>query len=145
MRVYLASSFDLAKYVSDICRSLESHGHIITVHWWVKDFEKAIQKDSDDAWYRDKQVQEISKRNFVGIETADVFLLVAHPTEKRKFNGANIELGYALALKKTCFALGKLERSAMYVPVQRLVWSDFAFRFFGKKDEGLSFPPNGGT
>lgn len=129
MKVYLASSFDLVTYVSDIAKSLESHGHKITVKWWHKDFKKAIQKP-DDEWYKDGQVQDISRRNFEGIETADCLILVAHPNEPKKFNGANIELGYALALKKPCFALGKLERSAMYVPIKRITWSEFAFIFF---------------
>jgi len=132
MKVYLASSFELIKYVQDINHALETHGHKVTVQWWHKDFKKAVQKPENE-WYEDREVQEISRRNFSGIEEADCLILVAHPTEPRKFNGANIELGYALALKKPCLALGKLERSAMYVPVKRITWSEFAFTFFGKR------------
>ena len=136
MKLYLASSFDLVKYVIDIHKVLVSHGHQVTVEWWHKDFKKAIDKP-EDAWYQDSQVQQISERNFAGIRDADCLLLVAHPTEPKKFNGANIELGYALALEKPCFALGKLERSAMYMPVKRLTWSEFAFTFLTVKVGGI--------
>jgi len=117
MKFYLASSFDLVGFVQEIANNLTELGHTITVEWWHKDFKKL--QLSKKAWYEDKRVENVSKRNFRGIENAEVFLLVTHPNDSRKFNGANIELGYALALGKDCYSIGKLERSAMYVPVKK--------------------------
>ena len=117
MKVYLASSFDLIRRVEAIAKTLREKGHTVTVEWWQKDYKKLPLADSD--WYEDARVKAISKRNFQGIREADIFVLVAPTTTSKKFNGANIELGYALALEKPCFSVGHLQRSAMYVPVTK--------------------------
>jgi nucleoside 2-deoxyribosyltransferase len=115
MKVYLASSFDLIRKVEAIAKTLKEKGHTVTVEWWHKDYKKLPLADID--WYEDARVKAISKRNFQGIREADIFVLVAPTTTSKKFNGANIELGYALALEKTCYSVGHLQRSAMYLPV----------------------------
>jgi nucleoside 2-deoxyribosyltransferase len=122
MKFYLASSFDLVERVKKVAEILRKHGHEITCEWWVRDYKDMIWM-SDDEWYEHFKVQEISKRNFDAVSKADVLLLVAGDTP-RKFNGANIELGYALALGKPCYSIGKLERSAMYVSVRRREFLD---------------------
>jgi len=117
MKFYLASSFELIEIVKDVANKLVELGHIVTVEWWHKDFKKLCLPEKN--WYKNKRVVDISQKNFRGIEEAGIFILISHPTVPRKFNGANIELGYALALKKDCYSLGKLERSAMYVPITK--------------------------
>jgi nucleoside 2-deoxyribosyltransferase len=117
MKFYLASSFKNAKKVNWIAEYLLSCGHKITTVWWHTDFKQVIDK-SDADWYNDEQVKAISKRNFDGITAADALILVG-TNEPCKYNGANIELGYALALGKECYSVGCLERSAMYVPVKK--------------------------
>jgi len=117
MKFYLASSFALKDTVQDVAEILENLGHSVTVKWWLKDYKKILL--SDDDWYDHPDVGRISQRNFEGIRSADVFLFIADKSAPRKFNGANIEFGYAYALRKPCFAIGLLERSAMYVPMKR--------------------------
>jgi len=117
MKVYLASSFDLIRKVKAIAETLKEKGHTVTVEWWHRDYKKLPLADVD--WYEDIKVKAISKRNFQGIREADIFVLVAPTTTSKKFNGANIELGYALALEKPCFSVGHLQRSAMYVSVTK--------------------------
>ncbi len=115
MKVYLASSFDLIKKVEALAKVIKEKGHTVTVEWWHKDYKKLPLADVD--WYEDTRVTAISKRNFRGIREADIFVLIAPTLTSKKFNGANIELGYALALGKPCYSVGRLQRSAMYVPV----------------------------
>jgi nucleoside 2-deoxyribosyltransferase len=115
MKVYLASSFDLTKKVEALAGVLRKNGHVVTVEWWNKDFKKLPLTDVD--WYEDARVTAISERNFRGIREADIFVLIAPTLTSKKFNGANVELGYALALGKPCYSVGRLQRSAMYVPV----------------------------
>ena len=117
MKFYLASSFDLVKYVKKLAEILKEARQEITVEWWRKDY-KTISVP-DDKWYENTEVQNISSRNFQGVRDADIFVLVAHPEAPKKFNRANIELRYALELGKECFSIGKLQRSAMYVPVKK--------------------------
>ena len=119
VKVYLASSFELVKTLKNVARILENHGYAITVKWWVRDYKKIDLPDEE--WYTRDDVKAISERNFKGIRKADILILVAGNDKARKFNGANIELGYALALRKPCYSMGKLERSAMYVPVLKHV------------------------
>jgi len=115
MKVYLASSFDLIKKVEASAKVLREKGHAVTVEWWRKDYKKLPLADAD--WYEDPRVAAISERNFRGIRETDIFVLIAPTLTSKKFNGANIELGYALALEKPCYSVGRLKRSAMYVPV----------------------------
>ncbi len=117
MKVYLASSFELIRKVEAIAKTLRDKGHTVTVEWWHKDYKKLPLSDSN--WYEDARVKAISERNFRGIREADIFVLVAPTLRGKKFNGANIELGYALALEKPCYSVGRLQRSAMYVPVTK--------------------------
>ena len=117
MKVYLASSFDLIKKVDALAKVLREKGHKVMVEWWRKDFKKLPLADVD--WYEDARVTAISERNFQGIREADIFVLIAPTLTSKKFNGANIELGYALALGKPCYSVGRLQRSAMYVPVTK--------------------------
>lgn len=115
MKIYLASSFANKELVQELANELEQEGHKITTEWWHTDFKKTIFKP-DAEWYADEKILAISQRNFNGIREADALILVANQTPV-KYNGANIELGFALALNKQCFSIGYLERSAMYVPV----------------------------
>jgi len=115
MKFYLASDFELKQRVVLVAEYLKSANHSITREWWHYDFKQLELPDK--IWYKEHNVVDVSKRNFQAIRECDVFLIVAHHKKARKFNGANIELGYALALGKPCFSLGRLQRSAMYVPV----------------------------
>jgi len=115
-KIYVASSFSLVPTVKMVADSLKKCGYIITQEWWRFDY-KSILKNDDELWYLLPKVRNISKANFEAIKRADCLLLVADSETPQRFNGANIELGYALALGKPCFSIGKLQRSAMYVPV----------------------------
>ena len=117
LKFYLASSFSLKDKVSEIAEYLKARGHIVMVEWWKYDYKQLDLPDEE--WYQDSRVTWISERNFNGVVDADVFVLVADCNRSKKFNGANIELGYALALNKPCYCVGVLERSAMYVPVKQ--------------------------
>ena len=75
---------------------------------------------SGEAWYNHPDVVAISKKNFDAIDEADAVLLVCPDDLPIRFNGANIEVGYAIAKGKPVYSIGKLQRSAMYVPVKRL-------------------------
>lgn len=119
-KVYLASSFSLIPKVIEVANALESHGHLITVKWWDKD-NINIHREKDDNlhpenFYGHPACRKIFNRDFEGIRQCYLFILVCGDTPQ-KFNGANIELGIALALGKTCCAIGKLENCAMYYPI----------------------------
>ena len=123
MKFYLASSFDLVERVKKVVAILRKDGHEITVEWWHRDY-KQLPIQNDEEWYGHPKVREISERNFDGIRACDRFLFIGPSDRPTKFNGANVELGFAHALGKPCFSLGKLERSAMYVPVCRCDFID---------------------
>jgi hypothetical protein len=119
-KVYLASSFALIPKVIEVAESLESHGHLITVKWWGKDnINLHNEKDDNLHWenfYGHPECKKIFNRDFEGIKQCHLFVLVAGDTPQ-KFNGANIELGIALALGKTCCSVGKLENCVLYYPL----------------------------
>jgi nucleoside 2-deoxyribosyltransferase len=119
LRVYLASSFELKDRVQRISDLLEERGIGITRKWWLKDYKRAFGKIADDEWYSNDEVQSVSRKNFEAIDQAHAVILVSDDKTSRKFVGANIEVGYALAKGKLVFSVGALERSAMYVPVER--------------------------
>lgn len=125
MRVYIGSSFSLKDRVQKVHDDLIENGHDVPDVWWDESREQANLKDIDVAieedWYRKDIVKKRAKRHFDRIEECDVFVIVApEGGETKKFNGANIELGYAIATGSECYSVGRLERSAMYEPVTQL-------------------------
>jgi nucleoside 2-deoxyribosyltransferase len=119
MRVYLASSFDMVQTVEAVAEYLELLGHSITVKWWSRDGFDLRDKKADqtsDGFYKDPVCEMIFWRDYQGVTDSDAFVIVAGDIPK-KFNGANVEYGIAVALKKPCFSIGCLENSAMYYPV----------------------------
>lgn len=116
--VYLASSFSLSDRVQRVYEALELAGHEVPDVWWNEDLKEIDLPD--DEWYEHPDVEAIAERHWNSIEQADTYILVCPPNEPKKYNGANVELGYAHAHGLDCYALGALERSAMYVPVTRV-------------------------
>lgn len=116
--IYIASSFDLYDRVEATCEAVEDAGHSVPDVWWHNDL-KQLNGDDED-WYTLSDVQQIAVDHYDNIANADTFILVAPKDEPKKFNGANIELGYAFAHDLDCYALGTLERSAMYVSPNRV-------------------------
>lgn len=119
MWIYLASSFKLATRVEHLATALELSGHKITRKWWKRDFKTTLGEMSDEEWYAREEVRDVCKANFDAIDRADVVILVCPIQEPTKFNGANIEVGYAIAKGKLVLSFGALERSGMYSPVKR--------------------------
>ena len=119
MRVYLASSFKLMDWVKAVRWEMEKVGIEITVVWWETNFKSALGEMTDDEWYSRPEIERIRKRNFQGIDDADALVLVCDPIAPCKFNGANVEVGYALGKGKPVYSIGALERSGMYQEVIR--------------------------
>src|SRR5712692_5814711 len=117
MRIYVASSFELKEAAQRVAKALESQGHVITREWWKRDY-KLIQVP-DEEWYKRSDILDVAKANYAAIDDADALVLVCPNDTPHKFTGANVEVGYALARNKRVMAVGKLQRSAMYVPVER--------------------------
>jgi hypothetical protein len=115
---YIASSFDLTDRVEKVYQALTDAGYEVPDIWWHRDL-KGIGLP-DEEWYQHPYVVTIANRHWNSIENVDVFVLVAPEEQPKKYNGANIELGYALGNGLDCYAVGELERSAMYEPVTRL-------------------------
>lgn len=120
LRVYLASSFDLVPRVQRLSEKLEERGFEITHKWWELGDHKD-QKMNDKEWYKQPIIKELKQKALIGISKADIFILVCPKTYSKCFNGANVELGYAIAKGKRCWYYGEIERSAMYEGLELLV------------------------
>lgn len=129
MRFYLASSFSLIDKVEDACQRLERAGHEITVKWWSREYDipgegkvkTTALKDRYDKlepglFYERPETRISYDADFQGVLDADVFILIADD-EPRAYNGANIELGIALASHKPCYSIGTLDNSVLYLDV----------------------------
>jgi len=126
MKVYLASRFTLIPQVESVASILECRGHEITCKWWSREYQipgegkvkTTVLKErtrtlSAEAFYKLPDTRFSYLADLQGIKDADAFIFVAgydlHP-----FNGANVELGIALALGKPCYIYGRLPLSVMY-------------------------------
>lgn len=120
-KVYLASSFKLKGRINRVAEALRAADIEIADVWWDESKEQADLKTidmPDEEWYADETIIQRADRHFEAIEDSDALVIVCPPFgETKKFNGANVELGYALALDLPLFSVGRLERSAMYYPV----------------------------
>lgn len=106
--------------VQRACDALEARGHVVAVKWWNLEGEAHKAKTapiSESQFYGSDAVQATAARDFGGVATCDVLVIITDGPA-RKFNGASVELGYALAMGKECFALGTLDRSAMFAHVR---------------------------
>ena len=117
MKIYLASGFKLRKWVEHVHDALVKAGHEVPDVWWEQNFRELYMDEKD--WYKNPIVQGIASRHWANIRECDALVLVCDPSDPGKFNGANVELGFALGLGKPCFSIGALERSAMYCPVRK--------------------------
>ena len=113
--VYIASNFELKDQVERLAKSLKYLGMRITREWWLVNTRNIILPEEE--WYLNDAVRIQHKLDFVAISHSDIFILLSDEQNAQTFIGANIELGYALAKKKVCFSVGKLQKSAMYVPI----------------------------
>jgi len=117
VKAYLASSFDLAYRVEEISKFLNENDIDITVRWWNRDF-----KELDlplQVWYKHNLIKRVKERNFKGIDECDFLVLVCPEDKPKKFNGGNIEVGYAFGKGKQVFSIGKIDKSGMYFDVIR--------------------------
>lgn len=115
MKIYIASAFRFKEQVMGLQSFLEGRGHEMTCQWWHKDYKEMAMRN--DEWYGQPIIKTIYQRSFKAIEAADMLIIVSpHMT---KFNGANVEVGMALAMRKPVVCYGELERSGMYEPVIR--------------------------
>jgi len=120
MKFYLASAFGLINDVKFVSDALESIGHEITVKWWSRDWCGKDIKSlpcSEPEWYAQEVIRRIYLADLDGIKRADAVILIGEPNQARKFNGANVEIGMGLALGKTIYSCGLLDRSVMYHPL----------------------------
>lgn len=119
MQIYIASSFDLLDRVKELEQKLEEEMvSSITYKWWVHEEDKRVSSGDPRLVYTETE-REVESKAIGGINLADCFVIVAPQDSTKKFNGANIELGYALAHGIPCFCYGALERSAMYSRVRQ--------------------------
>jgi nucleoside 2-deoxyribosyltransferase len=114
MNIYIASSFELKDKVLDLVKKLEAKGHKITCRWWLIDFKKEVQTETLEDWYSVPLIRVICTRSLRSIDRSDALILVCPDNAPRKFNGANIELGYAIARNIPVISFGQIDQSAMY-------------------------------
>jgi hypothetical protein len=127
MNIYIASSFDLKDRVEHVYDRLTDHGHTIPDTWWDDDLK--VLNEPDEDWYDHPKVVRRAARHWTNIEKCDTFVIVTPSGDTKKFNGANIELGYAIACGLDCYSVGRLERSAMYEPVTQTDSVDKLLRY----------------
>ncbi len=131
MKFYLASSFKLIDKVEAAAQIIEGWGHSITEKWWKRpyqveglgvvetaDLKEIYDKLTPEEFYAKPETRMSFDKDYLGILNADVFLFVADD-KPRKYNGANVELGIALAESKFCACIGVLEKSVLYCTVKR--------------------------
>jgi hypothetical protein len=131
MKVYVASSFSLIPKVKKITKILEKRGHEISEKWWnrvysseglglvdTQKLKKIFDDLPPDEFYSKIETRKSYLLDLKGITEAEAFIFVAND-KPRKFTGANIELGYALAKGIRCLSIGNLTNSVLYFEVIR--------------------------
>lgn len=128
MKLYLASSFNFIPRIERLTNLLEIDGFEITLKWWKRiydskefgqvktsDLKKLYANLDPSEFYSKPETKQSYLSDLEAIEESEALILVAPDQASRTdFVGANIELGYALALGLKCFSIGELNKSAMY-------------------------------
>jgi nucleoside 2-deoxyribosyltransferase len=120
LNIYLASSFKYKNICEMIREELEEHPIELGMFkvpdiWWNIDSKKSNL--SVNVWYNQPITKAISARHFQSIKNCDALVLCCPISEEGIFNGANVEVGYALALGIPVYSFGKIAMSAMYSDV----------------------------
>ncbi len=115
--VYVASNFTYRDKVKKIVEILKQYNIHQTYDWWNHEFKHPSL--SDDAYYNKEEVKQARRTDFKGIDDADNFIIVSSIHKALHLNGANIELGYAIAKQKHIYILGKVKRTPMYEGLPR--------------------------
>ncbi len=133
MKVYVASSFSLIPKVERIVQALEEAGHEITVKWWdriydtkdlgpkeTQELKKLFNNLDPDEFYSRPKTSRSYLSDLEGIEDAEVLVLIGPDTASRgSLVGGNIELGFAIGIKRIVISIGALMNSAMYAGVAK--------------------------
>jgi len=112
--VYIASSSKFIEECEKVSILIEEMDFVVTRKWWkhyIKDSPNYPKTMPDNDFYNDPSVKFISALDFHAVEQADLVIVITF--DEYKLTGAEIELGYALALGKPVIILGKHKRSAM--------------------------------
>jgi nucleoside 2-deoxyribosyltransferase len=117
MKFYLASSFDEAALCETVFRLLKTLGHEVPDVWWNVRSKDDFANNTDAEFYGASIVQSIAARHWLTLREVDAVILISNLEKPRSFTGANVEIGFALALGKPVLSVGLLKRSAMYCPV----------------------------
>ena len=117
LNIYLASSFKYKRNLETVKSALNHQGHHIEDIWWNLDSKQVAE--TDNYWYNKPETKAICARHFESIKKCDALILVNPISVPGQFNGAAVEVGYALALGKPVYSFGFIPRSAMYSPVIR--------------------------
>lgn len=117
LSIYIASSFDEEEYCNTVLSALQEDGHKVPDVWWNIKTKRDFDKKSDLEFYGAPIIKAIAKRHWETIKNVDLVILVSNVKQERSFTGANVEVGYALALGKPVVSIGKLKRSAMYADI----------------------------
>ena len=115
--IYIASKFSLKEKVIELKRKLHNEGHLVTINWWDYEGKKVLVNFSDDEFYNDRRTHFLKERDLFGIRQCEIFVLLSDPVKPLSFNGANFELGYATALHKDCYIIGKIDKTVLYAGI----------------------------
>ncbi len=104
----------MSHLVEHLSNELMDRGYIITAFWWKWHGKQQLKLLAREDFYIDNRIKFIKKRDLFAIDECDILVLLADPNEELDFNGANFELGYAVAKGKKVYIIGKLGLCALY-------------------------------
>lgn len=117
MKCYIASSFDESSTCESVYSILSHRGVEVPDIWWNIRTKDSFKDNTEEEFYSNSIVQAIAARHWNTLKQVDFVIVVSNLEKERSFTGANVEIGFALALGKPVLSIGKLKRSAMYSPV----------------------------
>jgi len=120
MKIYIASSFSLLDDIESLVYQLELEGHEICVKWWTRiELKHKFAPLEPDTFYNEPECKYAFERDLQGIKDCDCLIFYADHDNERKYTGASVEIGIAIALNKPVYSLGRIQNSAMYYPLIR--------------------------
>ena len=109
---YIASSYLFKVDCIELSRVLEEQFICeVLEKWWNWYHDNEIQHIVDCDFYNLPEIKQALVNDFKAIDDSDIIIVVVK--DRTRLDGALIELGYALAKKKTVIIYGKIKKSAM--------------------------------
>ena len=134
-KIYIASKFHSRKRLMPIRKQLEDLGFEVLSNWMLNDPEVDPSNANDSLGNNLEQSQMMAERDHMEVDACHIFII--DTTDESSTGGREVELGYAMKARKSCFRVGPI-RNVFHSLVAGYTWDQLINKLgviYGKRSQ----------